>query len=414
MKLNSKRALVALASALCVGVLVPAVPAGADEAAPPISATAWYWSTNKRFTFAAKDPVLGFQQKFDVAAGGPVGLAPGGGISPISLGHLGISMINGTSDMRAYARWDLSGVPAGSEVNSFIVTFNISKFNEKHLQQHLDSESRPPSTLGEDFARVDACPVTETLTSSEADPSYSFSFQRPEIENRSTDINRKDQRLEPLYDCGLGRIRGELDGTRQNLVFDLTRIAQSWVDDPLSNNGIAMIGVAEGVTTTWMLELHGPAYTARVDTGLPVGAPVPLPETPEQPANVYVTPEDAVKAAIAWTPGEPDPIYCIVGQPCDGSGGGGTTVITNNTNTTTTVEVPGEAPPPQTIYMPISNATVPVGDVTTPGWMMLAIPAGLLALGAMFSAIGKDELAVAGGVAGSRVASLLQARRLQD
>lgn len=414
-KTRSVRGAIALAAGALSLVAGPVGTALAEEASPALTATAWYWSSNRRFTFAAKDPVLGFQQKFDLAAGGPVGLVPGGGISPISIGHLGISMINGSSDMRSYARWDLASVPPGSKVQSFVVSFNISRFSDAHLRQHFQSESRPPSTFGDDFAKVDACPVTETLTSSEAEPSSSFSFQRPEIEKQSTDINRKDQRLEPKYDCGEGRIRGALDGTREHLVFDLTTLAQRWVDEPLTNNGVAMIGQAEGLTTTWMLELHGPEYAAKVDTGLPVGAPVPLPEAPEQPANIYVSKADAATSTIRWGAGAPDD----GGDDDDG----GTTVINegdtivNNggsTTTTTVVQQPGTTAPPQTIYTTIGGiGTLPVGDVTTPGWVFLGFPLGLLALGAISGALGKDEL-VEGAVpiAGSRVAALLQARRI--
>lgn len=416
--LRRNSSLAVSAAALCFGVLGPIASASAEDLSPELSAHAWYWSTNKRFTVAIKDPVLGASQKFDVASGGPVGLVPGGGISPISIGHLGISMINGSSDMRSYARWNLNDVPEGSTVQSFVVAFTLSKFSQEHLQFHLDSESRPPSTIGEDFAKVDACPVTETLTSSEAEPSSSFSFQRPEVENnQSTDINRTDQRLEPLYDCGRGRIRGALTSDRSKLTFDLTSMAQQWVDDPLSNNGIAMIGTAEGLTTTWMLELHGLEMKAQVDVGLPVSAPVPLPETDPPPPNQYVAAADAPTASISFeAPVEEAPICGAVGG-CDGDngGGGGTTIINQpGTNTTTVVQQPGITTT-ETIYTVAPTGTLPVGDIATPGWMLLAFPLGLLALGAMFSAVGKDELETATvPLAGSRVASLLRQRRLES
>jgi hypothetical protein len=399
------------AAALCLGVLGPIGSAAAEETAEPaLSAQAWYWSTNKRFTFGVKDPVLGAQQKFDVAAGGPVGLVPGGGISPISIGHLGVSLINGVSDMRSFARWDLGSVPQGSTVKSFVVSFTLSKFSMEHLQYHLDAEARAPSTIGEDFAKVNACPVTETLTSSEAEPTDSFSFHRPEVENQSTDINRRDQRLEPFYDCGLGSVRGEMSSTRDVLTFDLASIAQGWVDDPLSNNGVALIGASEGLTTTWILELHGAAYSARVDVGVPVSAPVPLPlPEPEQAdPNQYVSEAEAVTAAIAYDLPEPEPAPCCEPPPPPPP----PTIITQpGTNTTTVVNQPGITTQ-QTIYVP-TTGTLPVGAISTPGWVLLGLPLGLLALGAMRTAIGKDELELAAvPLAGSRVATLLRHRRL--
>lgn len=395
---------------LCLGVFGPIGIAAAEEtSSPELSAQAWYWSTNKRFTFAAKDPVLGAQQKFDVAAGGPVGFVPGGGISPISIGHLGVSLVNGVSDMRSFARWDLSTIPRGSTVKSFVVAFNLSRFSQAHLQYHLDAEARLPATFGEDLAKVNACPVTETLTSSEAEPTSSFQFARPEVENQSTDIHRTDQRLEPLYDCGLGSVRGELTSLHDTLTFDLASIAQGWVDDPLTNNGVALIGAAEGVTTTWTLELHGAPYSARVDVGVPVSAPVPIPETPQQPPNQYVSQEEAVKASIVYD--LPEPIV----PPGDDNPGNNTTIIHEpGTNTTTVIEQPGITTL-QTIYAAPDLGTVPVGDVSTPGWVLLGFPLGLLALGAMMTAIGKDDLELATvPLAGSRVARLLRQRRLDS
>jgi hypothetical protein len=73
------------------------------------------------------------------------------------------------------------------------------------------------------------------------------------------------------------------------------------------------------------------------------------------------------------------------------------------------------APATQVVYYGQGPGSVPVGDISTPAWVYLAFPAGLLALGALFGAVGKDDLALGAiPIAGSRVAMMLRQRRLDS
>lgn len=408
---SPRRVLVALGAAALVSSLF-AMPqqASAETADLSLEQTAWFWSSNQKYTFCAKDPALGACQAFILSDGGPRGLAPvpPGTFSPITYGHMGVSVINGASDMRSYAKLNLSSIPAGSEFDSLIMRLTLSEPNPEHTQQHLDAEGHAPATFLQQFARIDACPMTEPWGPAEGDAPYAFTFQRPELENQSTDVNLRSQRNEPKYDCGLGRIRGQLTPDGTAIEWDLTRVAQAWLDDPVKNEGVALLGVAEGPITTWMVEMHGAPLTLTASTpGVPVPIPVALPE-PDLPPNVYVTKAEAGTAAANYhaKPIEPEapPAYPPPGDP----------VIIVQPGDPVPYPVPGPASPPQTRVV---YAAPPVGSVggeaRTPAWVFLAFPLGLLGMGALFGAIGNDPLAASTvPVAGSRVAMMLRQRRL--
>lgn len=396
--------------------LPPLSSASAEDAEIPLSQQAWFWSTNQQFTACLKDPVLGACQAFVLADGGPRGIAPvpPGTLAPITYGHLGVSMINGISDMRSYLKFDTSAIPEGATVQSFNLRLTISKFSPDHLQYHFDAEGKPPATLNESFAQVQACPMVEGWGIAEGDAPVSFTFQRPELESQSTDIRFRNQRNEPAYDCGLASVRGKLSADGTALEFNLKRIAQLWADAPRDNEGIVLVGVAEGALSTWILELHGAPYSLAPTTpGVPVPVPVPLPEPPEEllQRNHYVSDEEQATATAAFEAPVVEPTDTATPAPV-----GTTTIIQQVPGPTLTI--PGEPAAPagtttQVIYALPGDGQMPVGDIATPGWVFLAFPIGLLGLGAMLGAVGKDDLAVgAVPIAGSRVATMLRQRRL--
>lgn len=412
-KTTPKRARAALvAAALLSGMFaVPLTSANAATVDLPLAQTAWFWSSNQKYTFCAKDPVLGACQAFILSDGGPRGLAPvpPGTFAPITYGHLGVSVINGASDMRAYAKLDLSSIPPDSLIESMVLRLNISLPTQEHTQQHLDATGKVPATFFEQFARIDACPMTEPWGPAEGDAPYAFTFQRPELENQSTDINMTSQRNEPQFNCGKGRIRGQMTTDLSAIEWDLTSVAQAWADNPVANEGVALIGVAEGPINTWMVELHGQPLTLVATTpGVPVPVPVPLPD-PDLPPNEYVKPKDAGFATTSFS-----------AKPPEEEDDGGTVIIERPGDPIFVpqpqpvpfpiVQPPPPAPPPTTFLPPVA---APGGEARTPAWVFLAFPLGLLGIGALLGAIGNDPLAAgAVPIAGSRVAMMLRQRRL--
>lgn len=416
----------ASAVAAMLVALVPFIPASADDLELDVGQQAWFWSSNQTFTFLLKDRQFfenlgreapeqapGLSVDVILSDGGPKGIAPvpPGTLSPISFGHLGVSLINGSSDMRSYIKFNTFDIPEGSKVESFRMRLTMSMMTTEHLQFHLEAEAHPPSTFNEGFARIDACPVTEPWALAEGTSPYQFEFQRPEVEGQSTEINRKDQRNEPFYDCGQGRVRGELVPSGDAMVWDLTSIAQRWIDEPLSNEGVVLMGAAEGGLPTWVVEFHGAEYSlAPTEFGLPVPLPVAPPDVaPPAEDNHYVSKDDAGFANVSFSAAEPteSPTPAPT-QPA------GTTTTIIQPGTTQTIVQPGQPGATQVVYAGGQpTGTVPVGDVSTPGWVFLAFPLGLLALGAVLGAVGKDEIAMAAvPIAGSRVASMLRQRRL--
>lgn len=421
----------AVATAVGLLMLVPLMPAQGAAGRLEIGQQAWYWSSNQQFTLLLKDRQFfenmgheapeqapGLSQDFILSDGGPRGLAPvpPGTLSPVSYGHLGVSLINGSSDMRSYVKFNMSSLPLGAKIDSFKMRLSISKMSLPHLQYHLDAEARAPATFNESSARIDACPLTEPWGIAEGSAPYAFEFQRPEVERQSTDINRKDQRNEPLYDCGKARIRGELTPGGDALVWDLTELAQEWADDALSleeptNEGVALVGVAQGLSPTWLVELHGAEYSLNPsEFGVPVPLPVAPPELSDGERNHYVSKADSGFANVAFSPGKVDESS---GPPAPTPVGTTTTIV--QPGTSQTIIQPGQPGSSEVVYVPIAGGpgAVPVGDIVTPGWVFLAFPLGLLGLGALLGAVGKDDLALASvPIAGSRVASMLRQRRL--
>lgn len=413
----------ALASA---ALLLPLGSASAEDARYDVAQQAWFWSSNQQFTFLLKDQQFfknltgdapeqspGLSVDVILADGGPKGIAPvpPGTLSPISYGHLGVSLINGSSDMRSYVKFNTWDIPEGAKIESFKMRLTISRMTPDHLAYHLDAEAHPPSTFNEGFARIDACPVSEPWAVAEGASPYSFEFQRPEIERQSTDINRKEQRSEPLYDCGKGKVRGTLEPSGDAMIWDLTSIAQGWANDPLSNEGVVLIGASEGLVPTWIVEFHGAEYTLEPPVvGLPVPIPVNLPEPPEDEPNNYVSKDEAGFATVSYSP----PVIEPTETPSPPPPTGGTTTTIFQPGTSQTIIQPGS--PGATVvvpYIPGEGGVAPVGDISTPGWVFLAFPLGLLGMGAILGAIGKDDLAMASvPIAGSRVATMLRERRL--
>lgn len=408
-----RRARAAFAAATIIAaIFAPFTASAADPTRLEVAQTAWFWSSNQKYTFCAKDPALGACQAFILSDAGPRGVAPvpPGTLTTISYGHLGVSLIQGSPDMRSYVKLDLSAIPADSAIDSLILRMKLSLPTGAHLQNHLDARGRVPGTFNEMFAAIDACPMAEPWGPAEGDAPYAYQFQRPELERQSTDINLANQRNEPASDCGAGRIRGKLTKDGTGMEWDLTRLAQEWVDDPVANEGVALIGVAEGPVSTWTVELHGGELTLGATTpGVPVGVPVPLPD-PDLADSVYVGPEHAAFGTATY---HAKPI--VLDPPLIGDPAPQDPVIIIQPGTSEQVFVSLPQPPPETRVV-YAAPTVPTaaGEGVTPAWVFLAFPLGLLGMGALFGVLGTDPLTNGAAVplAGSRVATMLRARRL--
>lgn len=400
-------------AAILVSMFATPLLAGAADADLSVEQTAWFWSSNQKYTFCTKDPALGACQAFILSDAGPRGIAPvpPGTVSPISYGHMGVSMIQGAPDMRSFIKLDLRGIPEGSAIDSLVLHANMSLPTPTHTQMHADARGHTPGTFNEKFARIDACSMVEPWGPAEGDAPYAYQFQRPMLEEQSTDINLIGNYNEPMADCGRGRARGQITKDGSGIEWDLTRLAQAWVDNPISNEGVTLIGVGEGPVTTWMVELHGMELTLAA-TGVAVPLPVPV-EIPEQdlPPSVYVTAEQAAYGTVKYhaKPAVVEPGPRLIIQPVPGD-----PIIIIQPGAPEQVFVGLPQAPAQPVYT-APQIPAAAGTGTTPAWVYLAFPLGLLGMGALFGALGNDPLA-SGAVplAGSRVAMMLRARRIDS
>ena len=394
---------------MCSG-LTPPSPCRLEDAS-----VNWFWSSNTKVTLCVPPPEGAPSQVPGVC--GPVSLSDGvfsnaaGVASPISPGHIAVSMKAGDPDMRSYVKFDTGVIPPNSKFNSFVITLTTSLPDQTHSQRHTETQSDVPATVNQNRAKVLACAVTSPVTAMKVDggePPTTTRINQDEIDPADLDPNAGviATTIEPTYDCGLSA-QGErsTDGSRWS--FDITNIANAWAQGELFNEGVALIPDPSGVADTWTIEFHGSALKVREAVqGLPVPVPVPLPEppdpTPESDTLVYINeaeesfavaefeelpPEDVVAppAPVAPPVTPPAPVIPSFDQP-----------------------LPPAPPAPPA---PVVVAGGPVAaSGPNPGFWWWMIPIGALGLGLYGSAVGAEALAGAG--AGNRVASVLRGRRL--
>jgi len=349
------------------------------------SLEAWYWSSNT-----------------DIRACTPNGLPPqipglcpsanGTASAPISPGHLGISMRAGQSDMRSYVMFDLSTIPIGSTLNSMVVTFTVSKSdpaNQEHTTEHAsnplgppDQQPKPPATVNDSAAHIDACLVTVGWGSAEGAPPS----------DRNADDPTTPVPTEPNERNGVDKgscVHGK--NNTSTWTFDVTPLAQKWVSGATFNNGFALLPVGAGPADTWTVELHG-AYFANA---------IQNPATGAASTQVFVAHNEEVKAKLDYVPLvtkpalPPRPAVLPPAAPAPPS-------LVSPSSAPPTLVQPTPAP---ALQAPVSAAQ---GRGSTPWYVWLVLPAGLLGFVTVSRSLGSES-----EQSGNRVAELLRERRTQ-
>lgn len=347
---------------------------------------AWYWSSNQ-----------------DIRACTPNGLPPqlpglcpsgnGNAALPLSPGHLGASVKAGQSDIRSYMIFDLSTIPLGSTMNSMVVTFTVSRSdpsNTQHTTEHTsnplgppDQQPKPPATVNDSAAAIDACLVTVGWGSTEGAPPA----------DRNADNPTTTVPTEPLERNGVDKsdcVHGK--NNTSTWTFDITPLAKKWVSGTSFNNGFALMPVISAPTDTWTVELHGAYYENAIQN----------PATGAASTEVFVAHNEEVKATLDYIPAKsaalpppvlPAPVPPVSVQPPSLVG-----------PSEAPSAIPTLSPPP--VQAPVSAAAPSHG--TTPWYVWLLLPAGLLGFVTVSRSLGSES-----EQSGNRVAELLRERRIQ-
>lgn len=349
------------------GALVWSPPATADTLSVDLvkDNQAWFWSSNKEIRQCVGTEDRGACQVADLS-----------GAAPVEPGHIAVALLNGGSDMRSYLFFDLSAVPAGSDVSSFEVRLNVSRTDAtdaEHTANHTGTGAKTPATSSEEKASITACAVTVPWGPVEAAPPYSMDKKDP----------TKTHPVEPFvkngYNCGLFGVKGKAGNP---WVFDLTAIARRWVAGTVKNNGIVLLPDVTSGTDSWRVEFHAAKYDVQNN----------------ETRQVYVSAKHAGSARIVFTPPvappppPPDPIV-IPGEPV-------TDPLPAPAPAPTSVADPQPAPPPA--VEPVASR-----EPDSALYIWLVVPFGLAAFAALSRAVGRE----AGAATANRVAEVLRRRR---
>lgn len=154
--------------------------------------------------------------------------------NPQRPGTLPIAYLNGEPRKLPALRFDLAGrgVPKGSQVTSFVLTIVE------------DTELGEAPTLNAAGRTLRACGVTKPWEKADEPELWE---DRP----KTSDLCAEGTRKEPKA--------GEKGPVRW--VFDLSKVAAGWVEDPLKNHGVMFSSAepGEGIEGTWQVNLKIPA-----------------------------------------------------------------------------------------------------------------------------------------------------------
>jgi hypothetical protein len=369
--------------------LVFAPPAQADVKTITTnrSLEAWYWSSNQDIRVCTPDQLPSQIPGLCPSAGGS-------GARPISPGHLGIGLKAGQPDMRSYVMFDLSFIPLGSTLHSMVVTFTVSRSdagNQQHTTEHAanplgspDTQPKTPATLNDSGAAIDACLVTVGWGSTEGAPPADLDPNNP----------GKTVPTEPEARNGVDKktcVHGK--NHTSTWTFDITPLAQKWVSGAVFNNGFALLPVVSGPADTWTVELHGAYYSNAIQN----------PATGDQTTQVFVAPNEEAKAKLGYIPAK-TPTTPL--QP--GSGSALPPAVAKPPSIVSPPSSQPSAIPSLTPPAPQAQRPVAQGRGSTPWYVWLLLPMGLLGFVTVSRALGSES-----PQSGNRVAELLRERRIE-
>ncbi|HEX9824496.1 MAG TPA: hypothetical protein VGB51_08925 [Actinomycetota bacterium] len=335
---TTRRALTVLAAA---GMLLAVAPSAhaASSAKATVEGTNWFWRSQNRTTIS-EETGESCPPEAPVCPDPQVGLR-----NTHSKGALPVQILDGKEEKISAVNFDLSFIPVqGAVIEEF--TFTVIESADPQDQAQ---------TLNAGGKTVLACLLTDSFADSE-DGADEFE-------------------LAPKYDCEAASVEGERDAEAGLWKFDITDMVQDWGADPLSANGVMLVGSQKD--ENWQVVLKGPRRddptTAEVD------------EEKENAKNI--------QASVVYTPNE-EPADTVPDAPDDG----GIPPTTPTFPTTTTTDIPtfgtddgtfGADTTPATDVTPTEvPGTEAAGTDTaapadsgpeTPGYVWALIPLGLVA-----------------------------------
>ena len=263
-----------------IGGALSSVPAAAETTEITISTTSWYWEEAKKEEF--KDPQ---GNTVTVETPSPFCPGPGSGLgSPAATcaqQRLPVEVRQGdyeTPNKLAAVAFDMSLVPVGSEVSSFVATFREAKAGCYETDGKPDQDPRDdqceetdPQNVGKH--KLQACLVNSYFGEGEA----------------------REYKEVPKYTCSSSdpiatrkEVKGNKDGPGSNYywTFDLTSFAQGWIEKFSTNTAIMLTGVPTGKDDdeTWRVVLAGPkfenGFTSKIVYTAPEIPPIAPPTDP--------------------------------------------------------------------------------------------------------------------------------------
>ena len=357
-------ALVASAMLATLFVAFAAAPAHAAKTDVSISSLGWWWEDAR--TEQREVPGVGtitLETPNPFCPGAPGGL--GSPAQTCSEGRLPIEVRNGdyeTQNKISAVAFDFSLIPIGSKVNKFTVTFREAK--EGCYDKDGEPDDNPEDDRCEETSPINvgqhqlqACLVTAFFGDGEARP-YN---EAPKYE--CTNNDPKAKRTE---------VKSDKDGEGSNFywTFDLTEYAKRWTTKFVPVTGVMLVGVpitegkgedAEQDDDTWRVVLTGPKFQNGIEA--------PLDYIPGEDPLVTTPPTDVT-----------DPGLTDTGTTDTGFADTGTTGVgTTDTGTTDAGgAVAGAEPTPTPSGSPILSVGEPVEVEELPGYIWLALLAGLV------------------------------------
>ena len=394
---RSNRLAVTIAAVAAIAVSFLPSTASADQAKLGVSKVAWYWMSNSKVTGCVGAGDLPSSPTTGVCGGGSLnsGVFGNFAVTPLTPGHFGVAMKNGDDDMRSFVHVD---IPEDWVPSRVILKLTVALPTDAHAREHAAASGRAPATFNQENAAIEACPVKEFWVDNISgggggDPVYSTKIVNPK-DSPDGQLHVESEKSEPKYDCGTS-VPGVQAKDGSTWTFDLSSLAKSWNQ---SNDGVVLVPVEKSIASSWTVEFHGPQLTLQ-------GPASAAGDSELQ----YVKASDAPVATVEYSAAAPSgPSYT---PPTSG----GTSPILPSFNS--------PLPPPPFVLgtdtvAPTQNTGGPAlvatrdGSIATPAWVLALIPLLMLGAGLLSNAIGSDPLGLAVAGARSRVASVLQRRRM--
>lgn len=349
-------------SILIVVSLSPSLSAATAE--PPVLGRAWYWEDYKQQEVSGPTGTVTVETTNPFCPAAPGGLGDVDSERACAQGRLPVEIRASDYDsqnMFSAVAWDFVLVPIGSDVQSFKVTFLEAKtgcYNSQGKQgtdpTKCNNEQTSQFNAGDKV--LQACALQEFFGDGEGRPikeAPRFSCSGAPTATREV-VKSKDPSKQ-----------GE--NADHRWTFDLTAVAQSWVDDPPEMTGIVLRAQEprgnQPTDSNWRVVLAGPNFP-----------------------NGVVSELKYIPAATSAGGGG--------GGFGSGGGGGSTTFIPGSPGTAGTPAVPGTSVPGTTgtatgtpvdanstpSSSPVSASELKDEPTTTPGYVWLGILAGLVGL----------------------------------